>query len=416
MAKCIWYVSKYVSPPGKGSAGGRGYLLMRELARLGHRTVIITSDSNQLTEVPALDRPYMLQKVDGIDLWWVRTLKYRVAKSARRILSWLDFEWRLLRMPKKDLPRPDVIVVSSLSLVTILNGFLLRWRFACRLVFEIRDIWPLTIVEEGGYSSKNIFVIALGWVERLGYRHADVIVGTMPNLGEHVTKVLGDQRPTACVPMGVDDTVLADTQSLPAEYVERYLPRDKFVVVHAGSIGITNALDTFFHCAEALADHPELHFLVVGDGDLRAHYQAKYGYLQNLTFAPKVPKQMVQSVLGKCELLYFSVHVSEVWRYGQSLNKVIDYMLAGKPVVASYSGYPSMINEAGCGTYVPAGDIPALSAEILRYSALSAEERARIGARGREWILANRNYRSLAEGYLEIMFPGEQQALEKAIS
>ena len=42
---------------------------------------------------------------------------------------------------------------------------------------------------------------------------------------------------------------------------------------------------------------------------------------------------MVQSVLSRCDLLYFSVHVSTVWKYGQSLNKVIDYMLAGKPVV-----------------------------------------------------------------------------------
>lgn len=413
MAKCIWYVSKYVAPPGKGSAGGRGYLLMREFARLGNRAVIITSDSNQLTEVPVLDRPYLLQELDGVELWWVRTLKYQVAKSARRILSWLDFEWRLLCMPMERLPRPDVIVVSSLSLLTILNGFLLRRRFACRLIFEIRDIWPLTIIEEGGFSPRNPFVLALGWIERLGYRQADAIVGTMPNLGEHVEKVLGRQRSTYCIPMGVDETVFSDAQDLPDEYAERYIPNDKFVVVHAGSIGITNALDTFLDCAGVLTDHPQFHFLVVGDGDLRAHYQAKYGSLPNLTFAPKVPKQMVQSVLAKCDLLYFSVHVSEVWRYGQSLNKVIDYMLAGKPVVASYSGYPSMINEAGCGTYVPAGNVTALRGELLRYASMAVDERVKLGAKGREWVLVHRNYRALAEEYLEILFPGKLQSVVK---
>ena len=40
---------------------------------------------------------------------------------------------------------------------------------------------------------------------------------------------------------------------------------------------------------------------------------------------------------------------SKVWDYGQSMNKIVDYMMAGKPVVASYSGYPSMLNEAGSG-------------------------------------------------------------------
>jgi glycosyltransferase involved in cell wall biosynthesis len=112
---------------------------------------------------------------------------------------------------------------------------------------------------------------------------------------------------------------------------------------------------------------------------------------------------VVQAVLARCDLLYFSVHVSKVWRFGQSLNKVIDYMLAGKPVVASYTGFPSMINEAGCGSYVPAGDVPALRREVERYAHMLASERAEMGARGRAWILANRQYPKLAEDYLRIL-------------
>ena len=404
MSSCIWYMSKYVTPPGKGSAGGRGYLLMKELARRGDRVVVITSDSNQLAQVPALDRPYLHQVIDGMDLWWVRTLKYQVAKSARRILSWLDFEWRLFTMPIKQLPTPDVIVVSSLSLLTILNGFLLRRRYGCRLVFEIRDIWPLTITEEGGFSRWNPLVLSLGFIEKLGYKYADAIVGTMPNLGEHVAGVLGYPKTTFCIPMGVDEATLSAGEELPVDYIDKYLPQGKFVVAHAGTIGITNALDIMLDCADAMRADAQIHFLVVGEGDLREHYQRKYGHLTNLSFAPRVPKLMVQSVLSRCDLLYFSVRASTVWKYGQSLNKVIDYMLAGKPVVASYTGFPSMINEAVCGTYVPAGDVVALRQEILRYAAMGAQERDVVGARGRAWILANRRYETLARDYLKILF------------
>lgn len=410
MSNCIWYVSKYVAPPGKGSAGGRGYLLMKEFAQLGYRSVIITSDSNQLAQLPTIDGPYLRQEEDGIELWWVRTMKYQVAKSVRRMLSWLHFEWCLFLMPKGRLPKPDVVIVSSLSLLTVVNGFFLRRRYRCRLVFEIRDIWPLTITEEGGFSSHNPFVIGLAWVERLGYRHADAIVGTMPNLGEHVANVLGHKKPVGCIPMGIDSTMLSEVLEVPEEYDAKYLPKGKFIVAHAGTIGITNALDTFLHCAKSLSGNAAIHFLVIGDGDLREHYQTKYGHLPNLTFAPKVPKQMVQSVLAKCDLLFFSVHVSAVWRFGQSLNKVIDYMLSGKPIVASYTGYLSMINEADCGTYVPAGDMSALRAEIARLSELPKSERDAMGARGREWILAHRNYRTLAREYLAILFPGQQQS------
>jgi glycosyltransferase involved in cell wall biosynthesis len=99
--------------------------------------------------------------------------------------------------------------------------------------------------------------------------------------------------------------------------------------------------------------------------------------------------------------------VSKVWQYGQSLNKVIDYMMASKPVVASYTGYPSMINEADCGTFVPAGDVLALKREVERYARMSELERQRIGSRGRNWLLEHRQYKKLAENYLGLMLPEE---------
>ena len=112
---------------------------------------------------------------------------------------------------------------------------------------------------------------------------------------------------------------------------------------------------------------------------------------------------MVQTVLAKCDLLYFSVHVSKVWKYGQSLNKVIDYMMSDKPIVASYTGFPSMINESNCGTFVPAGDVAALKKEVVRYARLEKQERLLIGSRGKAWLLENRSYEKLAKEYLAIM-------------
>jgi len=295
------------------------------------------------------------------------------------------------------------VIVSSLSLLTVLNGLWWRSRYKCRLVFEVRDIWPLTITEEGGFQPSNPFVWGLALIERLGYKHADAIVGTMPNLGEHVQQVLGYAKTTHCIPMGVDAATFASPVALPTDYEEIYFPRGKFVVAHVGSMGITNALDTFLECAESMMAQSEILFLLVGDGDLRKSYQEKYAHLSNLKFGPRVPKSMVQSVLAKCDLVYFSVHVSNVWRYGQSLNKVIDYMMAGKPIVASYSGYPSMINEANCGSYVPAGDVSALQQEIERYYNMDNRERQQMGERGRIWLLENRSYKKLAEDFLSIL-------------
>lgn len=409
-APCVWYVSKYVITPTAGDPAGRDLSLMREFARQGCRALVVTSDSMGKFNAPLAREQYAMEEYDGVSVCRVRTLKYSDSKSTRRILSWLDFERRLLRLPKNRLPAPDVVVVSSLSLLTVLNGFLLRRRYRCRLVFEVRDIWPLTIVEEGGFSRWNPLVLLLGAIERAGYRRADAIVGTMPNLGAHVEEVTGQSLPTHCIPMGIDPGARQSSPPLPADYAAAYIPTDRFIVAYAGSIGISNAMDVLLQCAESMRNDPRVHFVVLGEGELRESYIQQYGILPNLTFAPRIPKSQVYDFLTRCDLLYFSVHTSKVWEYGLSLNKLIDYMFAAKPIVASYSGYPSMINEADCGTFVPAGDVGALRNEIIRYAAMPSNERTVIGERGRNWLVEHRDFRVLAESYLDILLPSHPPA------
>lgn len=402
--KGIWYISKYIAPPGPSKVGSRGYQLMRKLAESGDSVAIVTSDSNHLATVPRMTDSYWRQDVDGMNVFWVRTMKFVGAKSFRRILSWLHFEWRLLFLPWKMLPKPDAVIVSSLSLLTILNGIRLKRQFGAILVFEVRDIWPLTLTEEGGFSPKNPLVKLLGLIERLGYANSDIIVGTMPNLGAHVFSVLGRRRRTECVPMGftLEDDV--GVGPLPKAYLEAAVPEADFLVGYVGSIGISNALETFFESAAALEHQTGIHFVVVGDGDLLPHYQKKYEMHSNITFVGRVPKRSVQTVLTEFDLLYLSVHQSSVWDYGQSLNKLVDYMLSGKPVLASYSGHQSMINEADSGVFVEAGDSIAVTREILRLSKMPAEELRAMGERGATWLRAHREYGELASDYRRILF------------
>lgn len=398
----IWYVSKYVSPPAHATVGSRGYRLMQELAARGHDVTIVTSTANHLAETPDLKSRYRLDRVDGMRLLWVRTLGFTGAKSLRRILSWLHFELGVIRAGRQLPERPDVIIGSSLSLFTVLSALYLRRRHRAKFVFEVRDIWPLTIEEEGGFSAKNPFVMGLAAVERLGYRRADAIVGTMPNLAEHVREVLGEDRPTYCVPMGYVDGEQADV-ALPEAYVRAGVPHGKTLIGYAGTIGITNALDSLFACAQMLADDDRVHFVIVGDGGLRSSFEAAYGHLGNITFVGRVPRTSVQRVLQEFDVLYFSTFPSRVWKYGQSLNKLIDYMLAGKPIIGSYAGYPSMIDEAKAGVFVDPADAEGLAREITALVDLSPAERQAIGARGAAWVREHRRYPSLAADYEDIL-------------
>ena len=83
------------------------------------------------------------------------------------------------------------------------------------------------------------------------------------------------------------------------------------------------------------------------------------------------------------------------------MNKVVEYMLASKPIIASYSGYPSMINEANCGCFVDPSSMLSLKVAISKMIKISNEDRRALGENGRNWIYSNRKYSLLAKGYVD---------------
>ena len=109
----------------------------------------------------------------------------------KRIISWVQFEIGLLFLDKKEIKKPDTIIISSLSIFSILTGIFYKNKYNAKLIIEIRDIWPLSIIEIKKYSKHNLFIILLSYIEKIGYKKANVIVGTMPNLKEHVKNVSG---------------------------------------------------------------------------------------------------------------------------------------------------------------------------------------------------------------------------------
>jgi glycosyltransferase involved in cell wall biosynthesis len=112
----------------------------------------------------------------------------------------------------------------------------------------------------------------------------------------------------------------------------------------------------------------------------------------------------VQCFLSYADVLYFSAFKSKVYDYGQSANKFIDYMISGKPIIASYSGYYSMINEANCGYFIPAENVSALVNKIKELIKVPKSERNIMGARGLSWLIKNRKYEKLADDYLAFLF------------
>lgn len=386
--------------PRYGSAHARLFHLAAGFVALGHRTVLITSDANHSACYPKTAKVYNREELDGVEICWIRTKKYVKTASIARVLSWLDFERRLFGMKLDTFPKPDVVLVSSLSIFTVLYGLYLKRRFGVPLAFEVRDIWPLTMTEEGGFSKWHPLALLMGMVEKTGYRNADLIVGTMPKLDLHVHNVLGYKRPFFCAPLGFDPQNGTDASGVEHRFTHDF-PKNKIIIGYAGSMGITNALHSFIGAIKLLQEHTNLHFMLVGGGDLRSQFEEELRDCHNVTFLPKIQQTEIDAFLRQCDIVYLSTKESRVWDYGQSMNKVVEYMRAGRPILANYSGHPSMINEAQCGRFLRGATAEQVKEAILSFIALGQEELRRMGERGKSWVNQRRSYPVLARAYAE---------------
>lgn len=161
--------------------------------------------------------------------------------------------------------RPDVIVYSSPSPVAYLSAQHLAKRFNARLVFEVRDIWPLSLMELGGYSKKHPFIRFMQWVEDRAYRKSDRVVSNLKNAVEHMVNRGMSPEKFTWVPNGfsLDEVNLKTPLN---ESARRHLPKGKFIIGYTGTLGVANAMDTFIEAADRLKSRDEIAFVLVGDG------------------------------------------------------------------------------------------------------------------------------------------------------
>ena len=78
-------------------------------------------------------------------------------------------------------------------------------------------------------------------------------------------------------------------------------------------------------------------------------------------------------------------------------------MMSGKPIIAEYNGYKSMINEAKCGYFIKSRDVNGLKELLIELSNKEREYLKKIGKRGVDWMIKNRNWEQIAEDYLDII-------------
>jgi len=401
-SKRVWIISKYTTP----NKYPRHFGIGRDLVAKGLDVSLFVSVSNSVApdDVPIFRGWSKTEYHDGLKVVWLNGPSISNA-GIIRILSWFWFEIKVILNNLFSRNKPDAVISSSLSLLSVWSGLFLSKRYKAKFILEVRDIWPLSLIELGGYSKSNILIRFLAFTERIGYKKAEAIIGTMPNLKEHVQNVLPEAaHKVVCIPQGVFlDIFEKKAVELSPEYLEKHIPKNKFVVAYTGTLNPNNPIDTLFAVAEEFEKrNSNIHFLIIGEGKNKARYENEYGQLKNVSFPPIVSKNQMAHLLSFVEVGY-DAFSSKLAQYGLSRNKWIDYMYNQCVIVCSYDGFQSMINESNSGFFVPYQDEKALYDVINKIYNMPNKEVVKMQERARDFIKDFRTFDKLGNKYLNLI-------------
>lgn len=188
------------------------------------------------------------------------------------------------------------------------------------------------------------------------------------------------------------DTDLIRPMPRDNEFARAYGLRDRFVILYAGNIGLSQSLENVLIAAEQLLEQPEIHFLFVGDGPGREGLMALADSknLSNVQFVPFQPRNILPQVLASADVSL--VVLRRGIGTGSLPSKTFSILASGRPIIASVDEQSEtwcLIQNAQAGLCVEPENPAALVKAILtlkNHPTLGD----RLGQNGRIW--AERNH------------------------
>ena len=242
--------------------------------------------------------------------------------------------------------------------------------------------------------------------ENYACRHADAVVSILPKVREHLEAHGMAPHKLHLIPNGTDPAEWscepAPLPSTVADTLADLRRRGHFIVGYAGSHNMATALDTLLGAA-ALMRGDMVTFVLAGAGPEkeRLRRRAVDEGLDNVCFLDPVAKEYVPALLASFDLAYIGLQRQPLYRFGVAPNKLIDYMMAARPVLYAIEAGNDLVTDAGCGISVTAENAAALVQGIHAMRAMDPGQRNAMGLQGRKFALEHLTYPVLGQRFLK---------------
>ncbi|MFZ0889782.1 MAG: glycosyltransferase family 4 protein [Candidatus Binataceae bacterium] len=288
-----------------------------------HSISFIAGPSYQVAvKVGGLWRREAVGRVSVTRTWGTRLSKKRLATRLVNLGSY----YLAAAAATLGVAKPDVVIAQT---DPPLLGAALKRRWRCRLVYNVRDLYPDIAVVTGGVKSRSLLAL-LEHANRVAYAVSDLIIV----LGQDMARrLIGKGVPAQKVTVVTD---WADCEQIrPIEdgpFSAEF--GGKFVVMYSGNLGLSQQLEVVLEAADRLRDDQRIVFALIGEGARKAalQKQASSMCLPNVRFLPYSPKSRLAESLSAGDLHLIALRPGLSGRMVPS--KVYGIMAAGRPFIA----------------------------------------------------------------------------------
>jgi len=394
--KTIWIFNHYGSTPQMPGLS-RHHDLAKELISRGYDVSIFASNFEHYTLSNVKEdiqrAQYILEENDKIHYYWVKSdIKYR-KNNAKRLLNWFDYAYKIFKLDYRKLEKPNFIIGSSPHLFAALSAYFIARRFKqAAYILEIRDIYPQTLLSLG-WSKLHPFILTLNLIERFLYKKADHIF-VLPSLAHnHIIKIIGNQATNkiSWIPNAVDSETKTNS-IISNEKILTLLSKPEKKIAYIGSFGSVYPLDNLIQAARYLnVERKDVIFIFIGYGpsELGLKKLVEELGLNNIYFPGTIPKNEVQLVLTKCDILYNTVRDSPLYKFGTNITKMRDYFLSEVPVLSATTIEDDLVRLSGAGFLANPNDPQNIASELSIILNMNDQDKIKIGKKAKEYLLSN---------------------------
>lgn len=412
MKQNIWILNHYASTDYQ-DRGGRHYYISKCLRDAGYMPVVFCAQTMHNTDEVADLQGQLYRQIDaptGVPFVFVKCRTY-AGNGKQRVLNMVDFYRNVKKAAKQYAAqhgKPDIIYASSVHPLTVVAGIQLAKYFGVPCIGEVRDLWPESIVEYSDrFDRDHPLMKILYRGEKWIYQKADSMIFTMEGAYDYITERGWDKA----IPR---DKVFHINNGVDLEMFD--YNRDHYTVddpdlddmttlkvVYTGSIRRVNNLGQLVDAAKLVKD-PRIKFLIWGDGDelddLRRRVQNEY--IGNVVFKGRVEKRYIPSIISRSDLNVVHWEMSHILRYGESYNKLFEYLAAGKPIFSTVQAGYSVVEGNHCGADTAGFTPEDFAAGIERILHLPEEERKQLGENARR-AAHDYDFKTLTDRLIQII-------------